>query len=240
MEKFYESWENKTSLELVAIEALEKAIRFLLENVSKEKIAAVYIKGSFVNREMNEKSDVDIVPIAKDNETLEKILKLDKEKGEFYRPAEFLPFSLWELENNERYAKYETMKGKPDLFLAGLEHHKLIYGEPLNISEFPIRSNKKRFDALRDAMEKIFIPGYREKKVGIGNLAKFTLWLTYLEQKLKGKKIGHSSKEIAAAVEDKNHIVHQALELKLKPTKDEITREVFVQKLIKQLEIWKD
>lgn len=233
--KFYDLWENKTPIEIRAIEGLEEAIKILFENILPEKIVAIYVKGSFVNREMNEGSDVDMVPITADNETLLKVVELDKEKGEIYRPAEFLPFSMWELEHNERYAKYDTLKGRPDLFLADLEHHELIYGEQLDISKFPMRSDRERFIALIDAIEKIFIPGYREKKVGLGNLVKFTLWLTHLEQKLKGKKIGHSSREIAGSVEDKNHVVHNALEFKLHPTKDESMRENFVKKLTEHL-----
>lgn len=236
MNKFYDTWKDRTSLEKQGIEALEKAVKILFENIPPEKIVAIYVKGSFVNREMNEKSDVDMVPIAIDNETLLKIVKLEKEKGGEYRPAEFLPFSIWELEHNERHAKYETLKGRPDLFLADLEHHKLIYGTPLDVSKFPMRSDQERLNALRSAVQNIFIPGYREGKVGIGNLAKFTLWLTYLEQKLKGIKSGHGSRAIADSVSEREHIVHRALELRLNPNKDEEVREAFVQDLTKHLE----
>jgi len=101
-EEFWRNWKNITKIEERAIKSIKKAKRILFEEISKEKIYSIYVKGSFVRREMNNKSDVDIVPITYDNKTLRKIKKLQEKKGNMYKPSEFLPNSLKEFEQNKK------------------------------------------------------------------------------------------------------------------------------------------
>src|SRR3989344_3464604 len=81
--EFWKNWRKITKLEETAIESIKKARRILLQSVPKDRIMAIYVKGSFVRREMTKKSDVDIVPIVKGLETKKAIQKLDNEKGTF-------------------------------------------------------------------------------------------------------------------------------------------------------------
>ena len=75
--EFWKSWKNKSKLEINAIDSIKKAKNLLLANIPKKQITAIYIKGSFVRRELTKNSDVDIVPIVKDSRYLNKILKLN-------------------------------------------------------------------------------------------------------------------------------------------------------------------
>ena len=62
---FWKKWKRKTTIEKKAIVSIKKSRSLILKSIPKNKIVAIYIKGSFVRREMNKKSDVDIVPIVK-------------------------------------------------------------------------------------------------------------------------------------------------------------------------------
>jgi predicted nucleotidyltransferase len=65
--EFWKDWKKKTKLEKSAIESLKIAKKIILSEIPKEKIVAIYVKGSFVRREMDEKSDVDTAIILKES-----------------------------------------------------------------------------------------------------------------------------------------------------------------------------
>ena len=76
-------------------------MNFLLSNIPRKKILAAYIKGTFVTREMNKRSDINIVPILSDNRILGKLKEIRNENKEMLKPAELLPISLTELKRNK-------------------------------------------------------------------------------------------------------------------------------------------
>src|SRR3989338_6671226 len=110
--EFWKNWRKITKLEETAIESIKKARRILLQSVPKDRIMAIYVKGSFVRREMTKKSDVDIVPIVKGLETKKAIQKLDNEKGTFYIPSELLPKTVQELKKHHTTIKKKKKKKK--------------------------------------------------------------------------------------------------------------------------------
>ena len=221
--EFWKNWRKITKLEETAIESIKKARRILLQSVPKDRIMAIYVKGSFVRREMTKKSDVDIVPIVKGLETKKAIQKLDNEKGTFYRPSELLPKTVQELR-------------KPNHFIDRLNSYKLIYGKSLKTSEFPFRNKKERLDGLIRAFNNEFLPNYEKGTFGFRELVKQVFWLTDLEEQINGNKTAVSWKELANSIRDKNHIIHDALKFRLHPTKDKIKRGIFIVKLRKHLE----
>ena len=81
----------------------------------------------------------------------------------------------------------------------------------------------------------IFIPGYKEKKFGFSEIAKQVFWLVENEQTYLGKNPPHSWKKLAKTIKDKNHIIHDTLKYRLKPTKDKKERAKFIRKLEKYL-----
>jgi len=117
---FWRNWKNKSSIEKKAILSINRVINFLLAHVPKDELISIYIKGSFITREMNENSDVDVVPILKDNDTLRKLKIVRDENKEMLRPSEILPISLTELKKNKNSKLHGKLKGRPDTFLRDL------------------------------------------------------------------------------------------------------------------------
>ncbi|MFH1917101.1 MAG: hypothetical protein ABIJ21_07610 [Nanoarchaeota archaeon] len=65
MRQFWTAWKNMSPLEKKGIHSLQAAKRIILKHIPKDEIIAIYAKGSFVRREMTDKSDVDTVTILK-------------------------------------------------------------------------------------------------------------------------------------------------------------------------------
>lgn len=233
--EFWKNWKRKTKIEEDAIKSIRKAKKILFETIPKKEIVAIYIKGSFVRREMNEKSDVDIVPIVNDNKYLSKIKKLQKERGKEYYPSELLPSSMWEFKNNKKHLKSKGPRGNPDVFLRAIKNHRLIYGKPLDMSEFNLRPVDKRLKGYIGAFEDKFLPLYNQNKFGFQQVIKCVFWLVDLEEMVKGKNPPDSWKKLAKSIKNKNHIIHDTLNYRLKPTKDKKLRERYIIKLEKYL-----
>lgn len=233
---FWRDWKHTNRIEKRAIASIIKAKQILFENVPKEKIYAIYVKGSFVRREMNEKSDVDIVPITYDNKTLEKIKKLEQTKGYLYKPSELLPHSLKEFEEGKRHLRYKSPKGGVDVTLRNLHHYKLIYGKSVDITKYPIRSDLAFLKGHLTAFKTMFIPGYRQKKFGFSQIMKQVFFLVEREERVKGNEPLCSWKDLARSIKDKNHIIHDALQYRLHPTKDPKVRAQLLKKLQHYLE----
>jgi predicted nucleotidyltransferase len=214
--EFWTEWKQITAQEKKAIDSISKAKQLLLRHIPKEKIVAIYVKGSFVRREMNAESDVDIVPVITDSRYLPTIIKLNKEhkKKEHNKtiyPAELLPHSLWELRNQKRYAKRKEKgpKGKPSI--EDFKDHKIIYGTALEVDAFPSRSTQEKFNGMYKAFQEIFIPLYLQEKMSFAQFSKQIFWITKLEQQLQGKEIPETWKELASTIQDAQHPVHDAL-----------------------------
>ena len=102
MDEFWKSWKNKTSLEKRAISSVKLALKFIIENVSRDKLISIYIKGSFVTRELNKKSDVDILPVVKDRREMKRLKLVRNENKEMLKPSEILPISYTELKQKNK------------------------------------------------------------------------------------------------------------------------------------------
>ena len=70
--EFWRDWKRKTQQEIEAINSLKKLKKIILREIPKEKIVAIYVKGSFIRREMNEDSDVDVFIIIDDTDPFAK------------------------------------------------------------------------------------------------------------------------------------------------------------------------
>src|SRR3989344_7004305 len=81
------------------------------------------------------------------------------------------------------------------------------------------------------AFKNIFLPGYKEKKFGFSEVVKQVFWLVENEQIWKGKHPPYHWKKMARSIKDKQHIIHDALRLRLRPTKDKVERAKFIRKL---------
>jgi predicted nucleotidyltransferase len=229
--EFWINWKNKTEIERRAINSIFVAQKILFENVSRDKIYAIYIKGSFVRREMNENSDVDIVPITDNNDALEEIKKLEKTKGTSYKPSEFLPHSLEEFEHGRKNSEHNALKGNVDGFLRNIHNYKLIYGVALDTSKYPVRSDKEFLKGHINAFKNTFIPLYKQKKFSFSELIKQIFFLVEREERVNDREPPYSWKALSKSIKDKKHIIHDALRHRLHPTKDLKKREELIIKL---------
>ncbi|MDO8517436.1 MAG: nucleotidyltransferase domain-containing protein [Nanoarchaeota archaeon] len=237
MKDFWNNWKNKTEIEERAIVALKKARQIILKNVPLEELIAIYVKGSFVRRELNEKSDIDTVTILKTNKYRKKIEELDKEyKSKEIPRLEFSSFSLWELENNKHFYTDSKLRASPDRFVIRISCYKLIYGKQLDTSKFKVRNSEESLKDLKNAFYKSFIPLYNQKKFDFQEIIKQVFWLIELEEQRKGKKCKNSWKELDNSIKDKNHLVHESYRLRLNPPKDQNIKEDYIKQLTTYLE----
>lgn len=231
--KFYNSWKNKTPLEIKYIEALEKALQWIKSQPFLKDINAIYIKGSFVFREINEKSDIDLVPICRDNKSMIEIKQIrDLHKSEL-KPVDILPMSLEELKANENYVLEGAkpgFKGRPDLFIHFLPYHELVYGKPLNTKGLKIRTIEKILSNTTSSMKNKFIPMYEKKEIGFSQLLKQAMHIIYWEERVKGHVFPPSWQGIKKACPN-NALLKHILSYRKNPTKDEKIRTEFIKEI---------
>ncbi len=233
---FWGDWKRKTKLEENAIKSLRSAKKIILKNISRKEIISIYVKGSFVRREMNKKSDVDIVTILKTSRYFHKFKILEKEYGEKLTPKiQFSTYSFWELKTGKKVKSRKKVSAAPSRFVNHLEHHKLIYGKILNKDELYLWDNKTALNKIVNAFNKYFFLAYKNKKMGFSEIIKQVFWLIENEEKAKGEKPPHNWKKLSKSIKDKNHIIHETLKLRLHPTKDKKIRKDFLKKLKKHL-----
>jgi len=210
---FWIGWKNKTGLEIDAIEKVKLARDLVIKLVPKKALVSIYIKGSFVRREMKEGSDVDMVPIVSEYKYQGNVWEANVPE---VQPVVIVPLSLDEFRDNKLYSKsdeYPDMRALPDRFLAKLNSFKLIYGQTFNLNDFPIRTD---LEVLKDEIKIIrggYLPAYEANKTKF--FLKEVFWLVELELKVRGIKVEHSFQGILKAVKDKDHIIHQAFAFRL-------------------------
>jgi hypothetical protein len=232
---FWDKWQHKTLIERKAIQALEKARSFVIQSLPAGKLEAIYIKGSFVRREMQQGCDVDMVPIVVSNKDQRAIWEVN---DKHVHPVVIVPLSLSELHLNRLStpASYHPdLRAKPDRFIRHLPNYKLIYGKPLNPKEFPIRIDRV---ALKDEIKVIqrgYIPAYKQGKIDFYTLLKEVFWLAELEQFVAGKRPVHSFHEIARSIANRSHPAHRALRFRKRVAKVK-EKQTFVLELEKYLQ----
>lgn len=213
---FWENWKNKSKIEYQVIKPVIKARELVVKSIPRDKLIAIYIKGSFARREMKENSDVDIVPIVRDNQDEAPVFNVNSAK---IRPCVVVPLSIWELKNNKLFTKSSfkpDLRARPDVFLRDLKFYKLIYGDGLNIKKFKIRTDLKILKEDIHLLLNGYIPAYKRRRIKFEDLLKKVFWLVELEQKLNGIKADHSFDGINGAVKDKAHIIHLCFKLRSK------------------------
>jgi len=231
--KFWESWENKTEREVLAIEVVKKFREIILKEFLIDKIYSIYIKGSFTRREMNKDSDIDFVVIVKDNGYILEAERLDeKYKDKFDIEVGVSVQSLWELKNNEHFHKPEGPKARPFLFLKKVGDYKLIYGEEINPAKMSSKEARAHLDKRIGTFRDLFIPLYLEReKLDFNQLIKQVFWLVECEQEALEKKDIGSWKKLRDCIENENHIIYLTYEYRQNEPKNKKIREEYIEKL---------
>ncbi|MBS3119024.1 hypothetical protein J4417_05120 [Candidatus Woesearchaeota archaeon] len=230
--EFWKDWKRKTKLEESAINSLKSAREIILKNIPRDEIVVIYAKGSFVRREMNKESDVDTSTIVKHSKWLKKLKQLHKKYRDEYEPKlEFTGYSLWELKTNKKAKIGKPDRPAPSRTVQHLEHYQVIYGTLLKKEEFYQGDNTKRLQSTINTFRMVFLPRYEKKEFGFSEIIKQVFWLVCDEQRVKGKSPPYHWGELAKSIKNKNHIIHDALRLRKRPTNDKTERAKFIRKL---------
>lgn len=234
--EFWKDWKRRTKLEESAIKSLKIMRGLILSEIPRDQIVSIYAKGSFVRREMNEKSDVDSVTILRDSKSLRYLKKLEEKYREEYSPQlQFSGYSLWELKHNKRTGSGKELRASPSRTVQHLEHYELIYGEQLRKGDFNQGPEKGHLRGMYSVFTKTFLPEYEKKRFSFSEIAKQVFWLVENEQKWIGRNPPHSWGKLEKSILDKDHIIHDALRFRLEPTKDKREMAQFIRKLNKYL-----
>jgi predicted nucleotidyltransferase len=238
---FYDKWKNKSELEKEDTKSILAAKGILLKDIPKEDIIAIYVKGSFIRREMNKKSDVDTLTILKYSKHLKTLEKLKNKYRKSYEPnLEFAGYSLWELKTNKKSKFGKQDRAAPSRAVQHLEHYGLIYGKSIKKEDFFQGSDEKRFFSMVKTFRSLFLPNYEKGKIGFSDIIKQVFWLVENEQKFLGKNPPHSWRGLNNSIKERNHIIHDTMYLRENSTKDRKIRDKYLLKLDNYLKRWEN
>lgn len=249
MKYFFEKWENKSDLEKKAIVSFRKGLHLILKTVPKKEIVAIYVKGSFVNRELNDKSDVDFVTILKTGKFAKRLKDLHKRHiNKIFPQVQLNPsYTVRELRTAKRRKKYPS-NTSPSSFVRHLGHYQLVYGIELDKNKLKTNSNEKDLENIINFLLNYFIPEFEKRErgqetkqiIGLSSIVKQVFWVTELELRIRGIQFDLTYNGINNAVRSRNHIIHEAYKLRINPTKDKMLRKKFILKLKRHLEKLKE
>lgn len=211
--EFWNTWNNISEIEKMAIVSTKLAKEMVINSVPNDALVAIYIKGSFTRREMNEKSDVDMVPIVTKNKYEGAVFEVN---GSEIKPVTVVPLSLEEFKANELATKSSQsvdLRAKPDRFLRMIDECRLIYGKPINPKEYPIRTDQQAYQDELKIIKNGYVPLFLNGEIDFDPLLKEFFWMTEMELSSKGIKVPHTFTGIACG-SDKNHLIQEALLLR--------------------------
>ncbi len=237
---FYDNWKKKTKLEKAGIVTLKLAQDLIFENVSRDEIVSIYVKGSFPRREMNVGSDVDTLIVLRTKKYLSELRRLDKwgKSSGIIPYPQFAGYSLWELKTGKRIGKGNG--ASPSRVVKHLKEYELIFGEDLTKKNLYMREDKDDFEKMVRVFREKWLPDYEKGAFDFGMLVKQTFWLIENEQRVKGNTPPHAWKKLRDSIKNKKHIIYDAWEIRNNPKKDKVARQAvrkkFIVKLKKYLE----
>ncbi len=235
--EFWKEWKHITKQEKAAIKSLKIAKKVVLNNIPKGEIIAIYAKGSFIRREMNKNSDVDIFTVLKTKKYLKKLKVLGKKVKDNNSPKINIGSgcTLWELKTGNKINLKGIDKPAPPRINKHLPHYQLIYGGDVNKLKLYYKDDKLLLKGLIKTFNRFFLPKYEKKEIYFSELVKQVFWLVEFEQRAKGRKVGHSWKRLKNSIKDKNHIIHLTHKYRLNKPKDKQLRKIYIKKLKKYL-----
>jgi len=235
--EFWKDWKRKTKLEEEAIKSLVKGKQIIMKSIPKEEIIAIYAKGSFIRRDMNKNSDVDLVTVLKTKKYLKKLKTLSKQIKDKYHPKiQFgSGYTLWELKTGNKITMKGSDKPNPSRINKHFPHYKLLYGDDVNKLKLHHKDDKRLLNGLIKTFHNLFLPNYRKKKIYFSEIVKQVFWLVEFEQRALGKDVPHSWRLLTKSIKDKNHIIHDTLKYRLNKPKNKEIREKYIKKLKRYL-----
>ncbi len=234
MIEFWKRWKNVTPLEKAGVKSLRRALRIILKSIPHNRIVSVYVGGSFVRREMNVHSDVDVWVITSDVRGQKLVTGMIRGYDRKDVPLiGFSGYALWELKHGRISRQIGKLRTGPMRWVKNLPYYHLIYGKKLRCEDFPVRSDVDDLKHLVNAFYSKFLPLYRVGMIDFQMLLKQVFWLADLELKLKGHHPPHSWTAIVLMTDNK-HIARLAFRLRGRRS-DKRTKRLFIVRLKKYL-----
>ncbi len=179
---------------------------------------AVYLKGTYLMKEMHSKSDIDLVVIFKESARS----AFNKIRGhEVFGNVSISGYSLEELRSGQSI----TSEMNPKTFMNNAKHFKLIKGNSVLNKGFPEKSDKEVYEDHKEYLKNTFLPKYLDKKHSLSDLCKQVLWLSFNELKVKGLNPKYSYKSIYDLLE-LSHIGRKAYKIRLGESQEDFVEEL--------------
>lgn len=231
---------NQLELKEKADISLSKAKETILKSIPSEDIVSIYVKGSYVQDELQQDSDVDVVVVLKSDQYLTAVYELTEKFGDTTEPPfQIVAYTLEELQTG----KWSSNRTKNPTTISALVKHldqlQILYGSKPEGKLFT-RTDIKDLTALMSAFEKSFLPDFEKGTLKFNEIVKQVIWLTEREQRARGIVPDYSWKKLANSIEDENHIIHLALKLRKQMEVSKEERDVFIEKLKNYVEDLKE
>ena len=227
---------NQLELKEKADISLSRAKETILELIPNKEIVSIYVKGSYVQDELQPDSDVDIVVILKSDEYISAVYELTEKYGDTTEPPfQIVAYTLEELQTGTWSSNRTKNPTTISAFVKHLDQLPLLYGSKPEGQLFT-RTDIKDLTALMSAFEKSFLPNFENGNFKFNEIVKQVMWLTEREQRARGIVPDYSWQKLANSIEDKNHIIHMALKLRKQEEVSKEEQDVFMEKLKKYLD----
>lgn len=228
----WKKWENITPFEQEAITSALAARRIITTHIPRDEIVAIYLKGSFIRREMTPTSDVDTLTILRHSRYLPVLKKMEQHhKSLYHPPIGFSGYSVWELRYNKRSRWGTTVRASPGRIVYHLPHYRLLYGQPVDTNNLFHIPPLQHLNGMINVFRSVFLKQYEMNQFSFSVLIKQVFWLVESELRFTSQKTPYHWGQLTALITDKNHIIHDALRLRNNPTTDTDDREHFISKL---------
>lgn len=231
---------NQLELKEKADISLMKAKETILKTIPNEEIMSIYVKGSYVQDELQADSDVDVVVVLKSDEYIPAVYELTEKFGDTTEPPfQIVAYTLEELQTGKWSLNRTKNPTTISAFVKHLDQLPLLYGSK---PEGPLftRTDIKDLTALMSAFEKSFLPDFEKGTFKFNEIVKQVMWLTEREQRARGMVPDYSWQKLANSIKDKNHIIHLALKLRKQKEVSKEEQDIFMEKLKNYLEVLED
>lgn len=234
---FMKEWGALTPLENRALQTLEQGMSIIFSHIPEKNIISIYLKGSFLRREMNKNSDVDVCVIVNNNKDLRILQELDSHYKHSMNPSfEFTGYSMAELKTGKFSSYGKPTRPGTDRFVRLIPSLRLIYGTELDLKELYQRTDLEHLQGLITTFHNVFFPMLEQNKMGFQDLLKQCLWLFELEVAVRNNKFRFTSwRELTSHFEGE-HLIHKVLRLREINEKDKAIKQRFLVELKEYLE----
>ncbi|MDB5204358.1 MAG: hypothetical protein JWP09_386 [Candidatus Taylorbacteria bacterium] len=193
--------------------SINAAKNIILASIPENEIVTICVKGSYAQDALQEKSDVDLVLILKNNSSFQKAYSLSDQGKEFVPPFSISVYTQEELKSGKVIENRSRAPWSISRFNKNISDMPIIYGQ-IPEGEFFMRTDERDLSIDISTVKEKVVPEYRLGKLSFYELLKWVTRLTESEQRLKGFR-SYLWKRNALNTNDPGHIIHEALRLRV-------------------------